>query len=143
MRGALALLDLLVGAAVEAVLLDAPPASPVVGSGYVVGPNPTGAWAGHSLAIAGYSAGGWRFVAATDGLAVIDKVSGESAVFTDGAWEKGHVKAAKLSIGGNQVVGPRLAAVADPSGGSTIDAEARAAIASILLRLRQHGLIAV
>jgi hypothetical protein len=71
-----------------------------------------------------------------------EKNSGEAATFRSGAWEKGHVRGAKLSVGGNQVVGARLAAVPDPAGGATIDAEARTAIASILARLRQHGLIA-
>ena len=59
-----------------------------------------------------------------------------------GAWVVGTVKGAKLELAGAQVVGARLAAVADPGGGATIDAEARAAIAAILDRLRQHGLIA-
>jgi hypothetical protein len=35
-----------------------------------------------------------------------------------------------------------LPLVADPAGGSTVDAEARAAVAAILARLRTHGLIA-
>lgn len=82
------------------------------------------------------------FVRGFEGLSVLEKSSGEAAVFRSGAWEKGHLRAAKLSVGGNQVVGTRLAAVADPTGGTTVDAEARAAIAAILARLRQHGLIA-
>ena len=49
---------------------------------------------------------------------------------------------ASLTVGGNQVVGARLAAVADVTGGAVIDTEARAAISAILDRLRQHGLIA-
>jgi hypothetical protein len=35
-----------------------------------------------------------------------------------------------------------LPLVADPAGGTTVDAEARAAVAAILARLRTHGLIA-
>lgn len=45
-------------------------------------------------------------------------------------------------VAGEQVVGPRLASIADPSGGTIVDVEARAGIAAILNRLRQHGLIA-
>jgi hypothetical protein len=41
-----------------------------------------------------------------------------------------------------QVVGNRQAAISAPSGGSTVDAEARTAIGSILAALRTHGLIA-
>lgn len=137
----LAALDIAVSAAVDTVLLDTPPASPAIGSCHIVGDDPDGAWAGHGLALAGYTDGGWRFIAPFDGLVALDKSSGQFAIFTGGAWESGHVRAAKLSIGGNQVVGARLAAVADPAGGAVIDAEARAAIAAILARLRQHGLI--
>ena len=135
-------LDIAVSAAVDGYLLNAPPASPGVGDCHVIGASPTGAWAGHALALAGYTAGGWRFISAFEGLSVLEESSGEAAVFRGGAWEKGHVRGAKLSVGGNQVVGARLAAVADPTGGTTIDAEARTAIAAILARLRQHGLIA-
>jgi hypothetical protein len=41
-----------------------------------------------------------------------------------------------------QVVGNRQAAISAPSGGSTVDAEARTAIGSILSAMRTHGLIA-
>lgn len=43
---------------------------------------------------------------------------------------------------GLQVVGAQQAAISDPAGGATTDAEARAAIASILDALKAHGLIA-
>lgn len=137
-----AALDLAVSAAVDGYLVNAPPVSPAVGSCYVIGSAPTGAWAGHALAMAGYTEGGWRFISPVSGLTALDKASGEFATFTSGAWEMGHVRAAKLSVGGNQVVGARLAAVADATGGATVDAEARAVIAAILARLRLHGLIA-
>lgn len=139
---AIALLDLAVGAGVEEVLRDTPPANPVTGDCYIVGNNPQGAWIGHARALAGYTGGGWRFVEAVAGLFVMDKATGEVVTFRAGAWDQGHLRGAKLSIGGNQVVGARLAAVADPSGGSVVDIEARTAIAAILARLRQHGLIA-
>lgn len=138
---ALALIDLLVGAAVEGVLGDTPPASPGVGDCYIVGAAPTGAWAGQAQSIAGYTSGGWRFIAPIEGLQATDKASGQTVAFIGGAWETGHVRAAKLSVAGDQVVGARQAAVADPTGGTTVDAEARAAIAAILARLRAHGLI--
>ncbi len=140
--GGLATLDLVVCAAVDGFLIDTPPASPSVGSCHVAGAAPTGAWAGHAHALAGYTGGGWRFIAPFEGLTALDKASGEVAAFLGGAWDKGHVRAAKLSVGGNQIVGARQAAVADPAGGATIDAEARMAIAAILARLRTHGLIA-
>lgn len=137
-----AALDLAVCAAVDGFLTNAPPASPAVGNCYVIGDSPSGAWAGHGFALAGYTAGGWRFIAPFDGLTALDKASGEFATYSGGAWVKGDVRAAKVSVGGNQVVGPRLAAIGAPAGGTTVDAESRAAIAAILARLRTHGLIA-
>ena len=137
----LAALDIAVSAAVDGVLIDAPPADPAIGSCFIVGGEPEGAWAGHALSLAGYTGGGWRFVAPVDGLAALDKPSGQLAIFTAGAWEVGHVRAAKLSIAGDQVVGPRLPTVAEPVGGTVIDAEARSTISAILARLEQHGLI--
>jgi len=138
---ALAAIDLLIGAAVEGVLVDTPPASPVIGDCYIIGGAPTGAWAGNALALAGYTAGGWRFMPAIEGMCATDKSSGQVASFVGGSWEIGHVRASKLSVDGDQVVGVRLTAVTNPVGGTTVDTEARAAIANILARLRTHGLI--
>ena len=139
---ALRLIDIAVAAAVETVGANAPPASPVDGQCFIVGTASTGAWAGHAGAIAGHAAGGWRFVAATAGMRALDKISGQTATFDGAAWVVGTVKGAKLELAGSQVVGARLAAVANPSGGASVDAEARAAIVAILDRLRSHGLIA-
>lgn len=133
--------DLAVCAAIDGFLVNAPPATPAVGSCYVVGAAPSGAWAGKTFALAGYTAGGWRFIEAFAGLTALDKASGQVASFASGAWEKGNVRAANVTVGSNQVVGSRLAAVGDPAGGATVDMEARAAIAAVLARLRQHGLI--
>lgn len=44
-------------------------------------------------------------------------------------------------VSGIKVVGAQEAAVADAAGGSTVDTEARAAINTLLARLRSHGLI--
>lgn len=139
---ALAMADLTVCGAIDAFLTDTPPSNPTLGSSYVVGASPTGAWSGQALAFAGYTVGGWRFIAPFEGLRVIENASGELAIFRSGAWEKGQLRAAKLTVGGMQVVGARLAAVTEPTGGTVVDAEARGAIAAILARLRQHGLIA-
>lgn len=129
-------------AAAETVGADSPPASPAEGQCFIVGSAPTGAWAGHAGAIAGYAAGGWRFVAPVAGMRALDKISGQTATYDGPTWVVGTIKGAKLELAGTQVVGARLAAVADPTGGASVDAEARAAIVAILDRLRSHGLIA-
>jgi hypothetical protein len=46
-------------------------------------------------------------------------------------------------IASQQIIGAQGAAVADASGGATVDAEARTAINTLLSRLRTHGLIAI
>lgn len=126
----------------ESVGINAPPASPADGQCFVVGDAPTGAWAGHAKALAGYAPGGWRFVEAVAGMTALDKASGQTAAYDGTAWTIGAIKGANLKLGGSQVVGPRLAAVANPGGGTTVDVEARAAIDLILERMRGHGLIA-
>jgi hypothetical protein len=45
-------------------------------------------------------------------------------------------------VNGTKVVGEQGSAITDPTGGSTIDTQARSAIGSILSALRAHGLIA-
>jgi hypothetical protein len=47
-----------------------------------------------------------------------------------------------IKVGANQVLGAQGAAVADASGGATVDAEARTAINTLLARMRAHGAIA-
>jgi len=52
------------------------------------------------------------------------------------------IVATEYRVGSNKVVGAQQAAVADASGGATIDVEARTALNALLARLRTHGLIA-
>ena len=139
---ALLIADLLVGGAVEEPPRNAPPTSPAAGQAWIVGTSPSGAWAERAGQVAGYTAGGWRFVIPTDGLTLLDKSTGTFAVRRGSAWDLGDVRAAKLTVGGQQVVGARAAAIPAPTGGATVDAEARSALAAILAALRGHGLIA-
>jgi hypothetical protein len=141
LRGALQTLDLLVAAAVEEAPRSSPPASPPVGACYIVGASPAGAWAGKSQCIAGYTSGGWRFIPPREGTSAYVKATGVWANYRAGAWELGTVRATSLVLGGSQVVGARLAPIAGPSGGTSVDAESRATINQVLAALRQHGLI--
>jgi hypothetical protein len=138
---AIQLLDLLVAAAVEGPASPAPPAAPATGATYLVGAGATGDWSGHDDCLAGYTAGGWRFIEPRDGMLAYVVSQSTWTVFRGGAWEFGAVRGDRLLIGGQQVVGPRTAAIALPTGGVTIDAQARTAIGQIVAALQTHGLI--
>jgi len=139
---ALATLDVLVGGAVEALPTPDAPLLPAVGTAFIVGDAPTGAWTGKPQCIASYTDGGWRFIDPVEGMAVYVKATGTMAVFRTGAWDVGGVRASQLIVNGQQVVGTRKPGIASAAGGSTVDVEARAAIEAILDVLRGHGLIA-
>lgn len=139
---ALTLLDFAVQPVVEAVSVDAPPSSPIIGACWVVGSSPTGAWSGRAMAVAGWTSGGWRFLSARDGMAVWSRGDTAVARFDGVRWGIGEIRGAHLVLAGRAVVGAQQPAIAAPTGGATVDVEARAALATILAALRTHGLIA-
>ncbi|MBV9529260.1 DUF2793 domain-containing protein [Sphingomonas sp.] len=138
---AVQLLDFLAAAAVEDVPGATPPGAPQVGATYIVGEGATEGWAGQDNSLAGYSAAGWRFISPRDGMLAYVVSQSTWALYRGGAWEIGAVRGDKLVIAGQQVVGPRAAMIAAPTGGATVDAQSRTAIAQILSALQTHGLI--
>lgn len=139
---ALQTIDLALFASAEEGPLNDPPASPALGSCYIVGAEPTGEWSGRSQALAGYTSGGWRFITPTEGAIVYIKAEAQCACYRSEAWEFGVLRGSSLMIGGIQVVGQQGASIASASGGTTVDSEARTAIDQILAAMREHGLIA-
>ena len=77
---ALQVLDAVVSAAVEGLPIATPPVSPAIGSCYIVGASPSGAWSGQAHKLAAFTSGGWRFVAPFDGLGAVVRSSGSTAV---------------------------------------------------------------
>ena len=138
---ALTRLDAALHACVEEGPLADPPADPEAGRSWLVGAAATGAWAGKEHALASWTAGGWRFVSPVAGMLVWNIDLGCWLHWSGSAWSDGSLPAAALVIGGEQVVGPRLPDVPSPSGGTTIDAEARAAVDAVIATLKSHGLI--
>lgn len=138
---ALTLIDAAIHPAAEGAPLEAPPAAPVEGACWLVAAGATGAWAGRDGSLAAWTSGGWRFLAPQAGMSVWDKAAAIPRRWTGTGWNAGELAAAKIVIGGQQVVGARQPEVPSPSGGTTIDAEARAAIAAITVALKSHGLI--
>lgn len=139
---ALHVLDAIVAGAVEEPPRDGPPLSPSAGQCYLVGSSPVGDWAKHAGEVAVFSNAGWRFVAPVAGMSLLVKTSGTFATYGSSGWDLGTVRASRVIVEGEQVIGPRSASIATPSGGSTVDAEARITLDQILSTLRQHGLIA-
>lgn len=115
---ALYLTDALLHAAIEAVL-SSPPGAPLNGQAWLVGSSPSGDWVGQSGKLACRQAGNWLFVTPRDGLRVLDRSTGQVRCYNAG-W---------------------IAPVAPPapSGGATIDAEARSAIVDLVTKLRECG----
>ncbi|ONF94950.1 DUF2793 domain-containing protein [Sphingomonas jeddahensis] len=139
---ALALLDMAVQPVVVAIGLDTPPKEPGEGACWIIGTNPVEAWAGRAGSLAGWTAGGWRFIAPRTGMTVVRGSDGMTARYTGADWVIGEVRATGVLIGEMRVLGARQPAIADPAGGPLIDAEARGALSAALSALRAHGLIA-
>lgn len=119
---ALTLLDALVHTVVEAGPIATPPAGAGVGQCWVVDAKPTGEWKGQDNAIAIRTANRWRFASAHVGMRVTRSTDGAQLRFGDNRWQ------APGTIGA-------------PMGGSTIDAEARRAIITLILHLTAQGLL--
>jgi Protein of unknown function (DUF2793) len=137
---ALVRIDAALHAAVEAGPLDDPPADPGEGESWIAGAAATGAWTGKEGQLATWSEGGWRFVAPREGMSVWHKAEGFAIRWDGAAWTGGEIACSGLFVAGQQVVGERQPMVASPSGGTIIDAEARAAVDAIIAVLMSHGL---
>ena len=138
---ALTRLDMVVQPVVVSVGTITPPETPLPGQAWIVGATPDGAWANHPFAIAGWTAGGWRFVDAREGISASVSTEKVVARYIDGAWTVGELRATRLFIDGVASIGVAQTAVPDPAVGANIDVESRSSIGTILSVLRFHGLI--
>lgn len=139
---ALTLLDFAVQPVVEAVGLNAPPQNPDPGTCWLVGSTPSGAWTGSPNAIAGWTSGGWRFLAARDGMTAWSRADATYVRFDGSRWRVGEMAGSRVLVAGRPVVGEQQPAIAAATGGTVIDSEARTSLAAVLAALRSHGLIA-
>lgn len=112
--------DALLHPAIEAEAA-APPTNPSDGQAWLVGANPTGDWAGQAGMLAARAAGNWLFVQPLAGMALLNKATGQQVRFVS-AW--------------HHPAKPAL-----PSGGTTIDAEARSTIAAIVAAMIDAGMV--
>jgi hypothetical protein len=138
---ALLLLDALAHAAIEEPALNTPPSAPAAGQMWLAGATPTGAWSGQAGKLALFCPGGWLFIAPKEGMVLWVKSTGVFIRYVATSWTSGDWPVSALKVGGVQVIGARGAAIADPTGGATVDSQSRAAIGQILAAMRAHGLI--
>lgn len=139
---AIALIDLALHATVIAAGRNVPPEDPAAGQCWIVGVAPVGQWAGRAGSIAGWSAGGWRFVAPRAGMAAWDAEERVALRYDGVTWTRGVARTDGLYVDGEKVVGQRGSAITPPVGGSVVDQEAREALIQILNALQEHGLVA-
>ena len=116
-----ALIDALLHPAIEGTA-ETPPSDPEEGECWLVGAAPTGVWDEHPGAIAAFQGGDWLFALPRDGLDVLDRSTGQRLSYR-GGWQTPATPAA-------------------PSGGATVDSEARAAIAELVEVLQAAGILA-
>lgn len=98
-----------------------PPTDPVAGECWIVEGAATGAWTGKAACLATWDGAEWCFASPVSGMKAWDEATATYRTYNAG-WQ----------------IAP---SVAGPAGGSTVDSEARAALAVLLDALRQNGLI--
>ena len=138
---ALAAVDAALHPAVEGAPLSVPPANPEAGQCWIVSAGGSGAWSGKDGQLALWSEAGWRFVAPQPGMMAWQKAAAYWLHWRGTGWSSGELVGSELVIGGRRVVGTRGPAILSPSGGTTIDIEARAAVEALIAALMSHGLI--
>ncbi len=139
---ALTRIDALMHGQVQSAAMSAPPADPAIGQCWIVGSGAGGEWAGHEDDIACWTEGGWRFLIPAAGVSLWTADLGHVLRHDGSAWRADALRPDGVYVDDLRIVGARLPAVAGPTGGATVDAEARGAIDAILGVLRTHGLIA-
>ena len=117
---ALSITDALLHCAMEGEAA-APPGAPVDGETWLVAAGASGDWTGQDHALACRQGGNWIFVQPRDGMRVFDLSRGQEQLFL-GSWQY-------------------ATSPVEPLGGTTVDSEARAAIADLLVALRIMGLL--
>lgn len=100
-----------------------PPATPADGQSWMVATGATGSWSGQSGKLACHQGGQWIFVQPSDGMAILNKATGQVIRRVGGIWKA-------------------PTAPAQPSGGTVVDSQARDSINLLLQKLRDAGIFA-
>jgi hypothetical protein len=133
-------LDRMVALAVASRSVATPPAAPQVGACYIVPAGAAAAWGQPVDSIVHWQGAAWLAQTPRDGQIAMVADEAIMLVFL-GSW-RNHLPVAGLTIGNRAVLSASPVAVAPPAGGGTIDAEARAALAAVMMALQQQGVLA-
>lgn len=113
-------LDAIIHCAIEA-LSATPPASPADGQCWLIDVGASGVWNGRTGSIACFQQGQWLYQLPRDGLRLLNRATGQT-IHHHGTWRA----ATKPAL---------------PSGGTTVDAQARTAVAAIIDSLVTAGIL--
>ncbi len=119
----LSIADALLHCAIESET-PTPPVAPADGMAWLVATGATGIWTGKAGMLACRQGGQWLYDAPRDGMRLVNKASAQDIRRFAGAWLAPNVPSA-------------------PTGGGTIDAEARSAITGLIQKLRDAGIFAL
>lgn len=72
---------------VENTTTNTPPASPADALAWVIGPSPTGVWAGKGGWVASRESGGWVYYQPVEGWQVWDKSADQTLIFNGSSWQ--------------------------------------------------------
>ena len=133
-------LDRLVALVVASRTLSAPPLAPPIGQCHIVPPAGVAAWGHPAGTLVHWQGAGWLAVPPRDGQIALVADEEVMLVF-QGDWQS-LWPAGGLAIAGRAVLSAAPVAVVAPSGGSTVDAQSRTAIAAVIAALRQQGILA-
>ncbi len=98
-----------------------PPTSPVDGQSWLIATGASGVWAGEAGKLACRQGGHWILVQPTNGMAILNKATGQLIRRVGGVWKA-------------------PTAPAQPSGGTVVDSQARDSINLLLQKLRDAGI---
>lgn len=117
---AILLIDFLLQPIIEGTATTVP-SVPTSGQCWLITSGATGIFAAKTDQIAAWSEGGWRFIAPKEGMRVYDRARTGDRIYRGSAWRTPTMPSA-------------------PTGGTTVDAQARSAIIAITDALRDAGI---
>jgi hypothetical protein len=116
-----------------------PPATAAIGDVHIVPSAGASAWGQPAGTLMHWQDAGWLPLHPRDGQIVL--VADENIVLVHrGGWQEDW-PVAGLAVGGRTLLSAPPAVIVPPSGGSTVDAQARSAIGDLILILQQQGLL--